>query len=819
MAFQDFVGLGLRGFGDFVDFVDFVDYRSVVFRTLDRYLVREVVPPFALALLVFTFILMMDPIARMAETLLAKGVSAPTLARALVTLVPQALAVTIPMAFLVGLLIALGRLSGDSEWTALQACGVSSRTLLRPVLLLAMAAWGVTQWVLIVGVPAGNQAFREIAFRVIAQRVESEVKPRVFYEDFPNLVLYARDVPANRAGWSDVFVADQGKPGGSPTIFVARSGRMVLDREKRTVELVLEQGAQHAAKADPAAPDAYEVNRFQTLVLRQDPDAVFPQSGPMKGEPEMTIAELHEEAARLRSIGHSTHNVVWAVQQKFSIPVACLVFALIGLGLGLTTGRGGKLAAFVVGIGVIFAYYIVMYTARAMVKGAMLPAEIGPWAPNILLGVLGTVALFGRSRVRVKRTLSIPLPWRRPRAPQPADAPAAAPENRRVPARARTVVVVRLPRLGLPHPGLLDLYISRNYLRLLGLTFVSLLGLFYISSFIDLSEKLFKGQTTFPRLLSYFWFATPQFIYYVIPIAALVSVLVTIGLLTRNSELIVMRACGVSLYRVAVPLLVFGAAASGVLFVLQDSVLAYSNRRAEELRHEIRTGKPRTAAVLNRRWVVGEGGAFYHYEFFEPRRRELWNLSVYTVDQKDWRMGRILFSSSARYQQGSRPANEARGRWTLADGWLRELAPAGETKSYERFEGSSLRMEPPEYFGSEQPVADRMTYRELKRHIESMRAAGLNVIPLLVDLHSKVAFPFVGIVMTLIAVPFAVTTGRRGALYGIGLGMVLAMLYWTSNNLFVAVGSAGLLSPVLAAWAPNLLFGAGAAYLLLTVRT
>ncbi len=128
-------------------------------------------------------------------------------------------------------------------------------------------------------------------------------------------------------------------------------------------------------------------------------------------------------------------------------------------------------------------------------------------------------------------------------------------------------------------------------------------------------------------------------------------------------------------------------------------------------------------------------------------------------------------------------------------------------------------MEPPEYFGSEQPVADRMTYRELKRHIESMRAAGLNVVPLLVDLHSKVAFPFVGIVMTLIAVPFAVTTGRRGALYGIGLGMVLAMVYWTSNNLFVAVGSAGLLSPALAAWAPNLLFGAGAAYLLLTVRT
>jgi len=786
-------------------------------RTLDRYLVREILPPFGLALMVFTFILMMDPIAQMAEKLLAKGVSAPTLARALATLVPQALAVTIPMGFLVGLLIALGRLSGDSEWTALQACGVSNRTLLRPVLALAAVAWAFTQWVMIVGVPGGNQAFREIAFRVIAQRVESEVKPRVFYEDFPNLVLYARDVPANRAGWSDVFVADQARPG-SPTIFVARGGRMVLDREKRTVELVLEDGAQHAARAEPEAPDSYEVNRFKTLVLRQDPDAVFPQSGPMKGEPEMTIAELHEEAARLRSTGHSTHNVVWAVQQKFSIPVACLVFALIGLGLGLTTGRGGKFAALVVGIGVIFVYYIVLYTARAMVKGAIIPPVLGPWTPNILLGVVGVASLFRGSRAR--GALQIRLPWRRlSKAASASGAPATALATGRTPAAPRTVIVVRLPRLRLPLPGLLDVYISRSYLRLLGLTFVSLLGLFYISSFIDLSEKLFKGQTTLPKLLSYFWYATPQFIYYVIPIAALVSVLVTIGLLTRNSELIVMRACGVSLYRVAVPLLVFGAAASGVLFVLQDSVLAYSNRRAEELRHEIRTGQPRVAAVLNRRWVVGEGGAIYHYEFFEPRRRELWNLSVYNVEPRAWRMDRILFAAAARYQEGSRPGSEARGRWVLREGWVRDLQPAGETKSYQRFTDRALRMEPPEYFGSEQPVADRMTYRELKRHIESMRAAGLNVIPLLVDLHSKVAFPFVGIVMTLIAVPFAVTTGRRGALYGIGLGMVLAMLYWTSNNLFVAIGSAGLLSPALAAWAPNLLFGAGAAYLLLTVRT
>jgi lipopolysaccharide export LptBFGC system permease protein LptF len=128
-------------------------------------------------------------------------------------------------------------------------------------------------------------------------------------------------------------------------------------------------------------------------------------------------------------------------------------------------------------------------------------------------------------------------------------------------------------------------------------------------------------------------------------------------------------------------------------------------------------------------------------------------------------------------------------------------------------------MEPADYFGTEPPDAASMTYGELRDYVDSMQGSGLNMLQQLVDLHRKIAFPFVTIVMTLLAVPFAVTTGRRGTLYGIGVGIVLAMVYWTANNVFGVVGSLGIVAPILAAWAPNLLFGAGAAYLILTVRT
>src|SRR5438034_10504513 len=112
-----------------------------------------------------------------------------------------------------------------------------------------------------------------------------------------------------------------------------------------------------------------------------------------------------------------------------------------------------------------------------------------------------------------------------------------------------------------------------------------------------------------------------------------------------------------------------------------------------------------------------------------------------------------------------------------------------------------------------------MTYGELQRYVTELQTSGYYVINYLVQLHRKVAFPFVTVVMTLLAVPFAVTTGRRGALYGIGIGIVMAITYWITLSIFAAMGAGGLIAPILAAWAPNILFGAAAVYLILTVRT
>ena len=772
-------------------------------RITDRYILREVIPPFVLALLVLTFLLMIPPIMGFAEQLIAKGVDSFTILRLMGTLVPQGLGITIPMALLLGVLMGLGRLSTDRESVALQACGVSLYRMLYPLVLLAVAASLVTFYILAVAVPDSNQAFREISFRAVASRAEGDVKPRVFDANyFPGVVLYVREVSNTGAGWSDVFLADT-RESAQPVVFVAEQGRVVLNREERRVEVVLRNGTRH--QVNPSEPDTYEVQAFEELFIRLDPESVFPSSGPAKGYREMSIPELRQQAAQLEAMGLPSHSPVIELHRKYSIPMACLVFVLIGTGLGVTSRKDGKLASFALGICVIFAYYVLMYGAEAMTKGSLISPHLAMWVPNIMLGLFGVGLIVWRS-TSVERRVGIPFLSRREPLPPPPDGDSANEEKTNV-----WMPRVTVPRIGLLN--ILDWYVTKVYLGTVFLSFVGLLGIFYISTFIDLSDKLFKGQTSGLVLLRYFWYATPQFTYFVLPIAALVASLVTVGMLTKTSELTVVKACGISLYRAALPIFMLSLVWSGVLFGMSETILGNANRQADRLNFEIRSGVEQTVDVLHRQWIVSENGSIYHYLSFDPDRDEFGSLSVYDLLGRPWELARRTFAAHAEFKGDS--------GWEGHGVWVRDLtsnAPEGRALVATEVQPLAF-LEPPDYFETDPPDAERMNVRELETYVDDLGASGFDVVQLVVALHRKISFPFVTLILTLIAVPFAVTMGPRGALYGIGVGISLACTYWIVMSVFGAIGSAGMLAPMLAAWAPNLLFGASAAYLLLTVKT
>jgi lipopolysaccharide export LptBFGC system permease protein LptF len=181
---------------------------------------------------------------------------------------------------------------------------------------------------------------------------------------------------------------------------------------------------------------------------------------------------------------------------------------------------------------------------------------------------------------------------------------------------------------------------------------------------------------------------------------------------------------------------------------------------------------------------------------------------VYRPARDKWQLDSQVYAPQAIYTNA---------QWIGKRGWIQDFTTPHNR--WTPFSQRTLALEEPDYFETEQPLADMMTVPQLKRFIDDQRASGFNVVPEMVDLQKKLAFPFATVVMTLLAIPFGLTTGKRGTLYGIGIGIVLAVMYWVISSAFVAIGKAGVLSPVMAGWAPNVLAAGSAVYLFLRART
>ena len=755
---------------------------------IDRYVVRQVLMPFLLGLLVFTFIFIIQPLLDYAERLVADGVSVQLVAGLIGLLIPQALAITIPMSLLLALLIAFGRLSADREFVAMQACGVSLRRLLRPVALISIAAWAITSYVLIALVPGSNQRFLEIVFNLASERAEGDVKPRIFFDEFSDFVVYVRDI-APSGGWQGVFLADR-RADQDLAVYVAERGRLRIDREKKTIDMELFGATRHSS--DPNGE--YQTLKIGYARFTVDPAAMFAELVG-KNARQMSIAELRAQIEENQKTidpatngPYSTHNERMEIQKRFSIPVACLVFGLIGLALGATHRRDGALGSFVIGVVVVFAYYVPLMLGPSLVKGRYLAPWLGMWLPNFILGALGIIMFIWRDRL-ADRPFSFRLPaW---------------------------LHGIRRPR-GRSLPGLttLDSYITAAYLRYVVLSAVTLLSIFYIASFLDLSDKVFKGTTSWLTLVEYFRYATPEWLYYILPLGVLLGTLVTIAVLTKNSELIVMKACGISLYRLAAPMLVSSVIVGGALFLMQESILGPSTRRADEVKSVMKGGDPRSFNILSNRWLVGSEGEIYHYQALNPRTRTLTGLEVYEFTPRMEQFARRSFMESATF------ADDGEGEmWDVTRGWTRNFDAEGDVATMAAFDSTRRALESADYFGAEEPIPRYMGYRQLRDYTNVLREGGFDVLSQEVELARKLAFPVVTLIMALLAVPFAATIGRSGAMGGIAIGIALAISYWALISLFAALGKGGALPPLLAAWAPNMLFGAGAVYLLLTVRT
>lgn len=792
---------------------------------LDRYIVTEMLAPTGLGLLLFTFILLLQQITLLMGILIARSAEPVTILKVFLYLLPSIFAVTIPMAFLLGVLLAFGRLASDSEIVALRASGVSPIRLLRPVLLLSLAAGAATFWTMAVALPAANQAHRAEMFSLVVNKARTAVKPRVFSDDdlVPGMVLYVSDIAADSGQWRDIFIHDV-RDSRNPKVVLARRGELRVDEPRKTVSMHLEDGAIHSVKPEDPATDTFQ--KFVESDLPLPTETFFPPTPLSKGDREMSLAELDErirdmqpEDQRQRDAGRpatasSPYKVEW--HKKFAIPAACVVFGLLGLGLSLGSKKEARSAAFALSIGVIFVYYVLLRFGEQAGDTGVLAPWLSMWAANLVLGAIAVLLLRKNHREAAFDPLDPAhyTSWipRLQRAPRPA-APAGANAAR----GRRAVLVVRFPRpsLATSFPGILDRYVARQWLGFFVLVMAAFCSIFVLTHFLDLFDDIQQHKIRGALVVHFYTFFSPSIVHQMAPVAVLVATLATFGVMSRRNEITAAKAGGISLYRVTLPVVALGILASALLFGMTEFLLPATNRVSNRDFNVIKGRPPQSTTLLHRRWVVGADERLYNYEFANPgapgtEELSLYGVWIYDIDARSWSLRERLSAGRAVWD----PERDA---WTLENGWRRVFRGKGQFRTFTQIK--TREFERPSYFKREERESDTLRFDELRGHIRSLEAMGLDVTRLRVQLHRKPAFPLVGLVMALIGIPFAFVVGRRGALYGIGISIVIAMIYWACLAIFEHLGNNALLPPLLSAWAPNLLFGAAGLYLMLTLET
>jgi len=305
-------------------------------------------------------------------------------------LLPAFLEVTVPMAMLLAILVAFGRLSADSEMVAMRSSGMSLYQLVPPVAIVVLTATAATFFLSAHARPWGNRSLKNGLYELARTRASAGIKAQVFNDEFPGLVIYTERVDNTRDVLQHVLISDE-RQGERNTIF-AREGVMVSDAEARIVTLRLRDGFIHTT--DREAGSEYQT-QFQTYDVNLDLQEVFASNREPKAK-EMTLAELASTVAAKRAAGESVAEELVEYHRKFSIPFACIVFGLVAMPLGIQPVRAARAWGFAVSLAMIFIYYLLLSGGQAMAEQGLVPAVVGLWMPNVVYAVVG-VYLFGRA--------------------------------------------------------------------------------------------------------------------------------------------------------------------------------------------------------------------------------------------------------------------------------------------------------------------------------------------------------------------------------------------------------------------------------------
>jgi len=728
------------------------------------------------------------------------------------------LALGIPMAVLSSALMTFGRMAGDNEITSIKASGRGMAALVIPVMAAAAVVTVALFFFHDLVLPEANHRAANLLGDISRKRPAAFIEPGVLIRDFQDYALYVEEVSALSGNLKGIRVFTD-NPGQDPTVTVAESGNIRMTGDGEYLELSLFNGETHGTSR--ANSKDYFVASFkkQVVYIKNVDSRLERTSSDGRGDREMTIAELLREVRGFKEANAQLstddsqikfNNTMIAqymveVHKKFAIPAACLIFVLIGAPLGIMARRGGLAVGATYSVFFFIMYWVFLITGENLADKMIIPPAVAMWAGNAFLIICGVILIILMTRETTIGFGFLKVSFGK-----------LSPLFKRL----SGIWIFRLPGMLLRFPRKLSDAITGKlpgYLIwiFLGYAFGLLGALIVIFVTIDYVSNIRKfDNAAFEQIVLYYWYYLPFIVQTVLPIVLFLSSMFSVGKLAKSSELTAMKAAGVNVRQLTMPLMLLGLLLTGVVFYGGEMVLPKANERRAALNGSF-SNRPVNQPDGGTKAATRTAGAgtpvvreYRRNFFYFAAPNVMYSFNEFCTNPQFFRgVRRYAFTPSGlRERIDAAEAEFDSTGWRFVNGQARTFTTENLTaKGFDTLPDSILTALPTDLV-KRVKSKEAMSYWELSNYIEAAKHRGEKVDKFKAELQFKIALPFMNFIVILFGLSLACRAGRRGGAALFGVGLLLSFLYWILSRFALVFAQNGYLPTLVGAWVGNVIF-------------
>ncbi len=754
--------------------------------TILIYILRAVIPYFIFSWLLLSVILFVQQAGRYSDLLFNITLPGNLVWQLTIALIPSVLSFTCPIAVLVGTIIGLSRMQGDSEMVAVRSAGVGNLQVTIPLIILGLLLSAFAFFINIRGVPIAARIVRQVALQAALYKLESPIEPGVFNTEINGYTIYVKNGDIEAGSWENIFIYQKDKKTKQVRLITSKNGR--IDSQNENSEIVLENAAVTTFEDDQNGKIVSENVKDLRLVIQTKRGEIIEKLSKATETPEeMGLQEL---AAHIKTLtGTDKREAQVLFQRRIILSISPLLFSLLGTALILKFNRGGRGFGILLAFGSLIIYYLITLISEQLARVGTIKVITAGLIP-VLTSMIVIIWLFISKRLNITRRLSI---W----------SYFSGKKNSEKETGLRKKIPFTIYR-----SGILDFDIVFNLLKYYLLTLSFLISIYIVFTAFERWKLAATTDNGISILISYLLYLIPFIYIQISPSALMISALVTFTIKSRQNELVTWMAAGQSIYRLLLPCLLFMFSIGIINFALQEFVITKANRLQDTLLEQLRNRS--TANTESGLFWIASKNRIYSFENFSASDNDkniVNNLTIYEftvdnsslesrtkVDQAIWDENRIKFIS--------------KGEKTI---WINGNLVNQKVTDDEIDE----KYNP---LGIDSVKTIHLTISEIENKIKVSQSE-IEKRNYKIAVQKKYSTIFLPMILILFTVPFALSLKRQGSVLTLGYAVALWLLFMGITNTFEQFGQSGQISPVLAIWSPLIVFTVIGFYLVSKIRT